>query len=424
MDAERILVIDDEPGVRSAVEAILRDEGFSVAAAGSGEEGLEIVARETFDAVLLDVWLPGIDGLETLAELRDRRVDAQVVMISGHGNIETAVKATKLGAFDFVEKPLSLEKTLLVLRNALKQRRLERRNRQLLQQLDRDTEIIGRSASAERLRADVSAAAVTDAPVLVHGERGTGRENVARRIHAQGRGAAEPFVQIPCGSLDSRASAEALFGDSGRESRVSMATGGTLFLEDADALDPGAQERLAAAIPGGRAAGIRFIGSAAEVSRFHPAILAALDVIRIEVPPLRQRREDIPFFVERFMRDLAHEYGRDAKRLSEEAISALVSHSWPGNVRELRNLVERLLLLVPAEEIRAADLPAPLGKGRAPAEDLYREFASLAEGLASFERYYIARILTEERGGTEVAARRLGLSARDLADRVARLGIR
>src|SRR5262245_33787395 len=210
MAAENILVIDDEPGVRDALEDILRDEGFTVATAASGEEGLEALEVNKFDAVLLDVWLPGIDGLETLIRLRQRHVDSEVVMISGHGTIETAVRATKLGAFDFVEKPLSLERTLLVLRNALRQRWLEKRNRRLVEQLNRDTEIVGHSAAAQRLRAEVGAAATSDAPVLICGERGSGREAVARRIHSTGPRAGEAFVDLPCGALDAQAGAGAL----------------------------------------------------------------------------------------------------------------------------------------------------------------------------------------------------------------------
>ena len=230
MTAERILVVDDEPGVRSALEAILADEGFDVTTVESGEAGLEALDRGSFDAVLLDVWLPGIDGLDTLRRMRELNRDVEVVMISGHGTIETAVRATKLGAFDFVEKPLSLDQTLLVLRNALRQRRLQRSNRQLLEQVTRDTEIFGNSAAAVELREMVQMAATADAPVLICGERGSGRETVARRIHAAGRRPDGPFVEIPCGALDAQAADRALSGEQG--GRIALAEGGSLFLED------------------------------------------------------------------------------------------------------------------------------------------------------------------------------------------------
>src|SRR5262245_31209974 len=212
MAHERILVVDDEPGVRTALEGILRDEGFDVATASSGEEGLERLSEREADAVLLDVWLPGIDGIETLMELRERGIDTEVAMISGHGTIETAVRATKLGAFDFIEKPLSLERILLVLRNALRQRRLEHRNRRLLEQLDRDTEVLGSSSAAQALRGRITAAAGSDAPVLLCGEPGSGRETAARRIHASGPRSGEAFVGVACAVLDPLDAEQALWG--------------------------------------------------------------------------------------------------------------------------------------------------------------------------------------------------------------------
>ncbi len=294
MAGERILVVDDEPGVRSALEAILGDEGFQVDCAESGEQGLEAMERKSYDAVLLDVWLPGIDGLDTLTELRERNLDSEVVMISGHGTIETAVRATKLGAFDFVEKPLSLEKTLLVLRNALRQRRLEQANRRLVQQLVRDTEILGQSASARQLRRDVEIALRSEAPILICGRLGSGRENVARRIHTLGgQAGSAAFVEIPCGSWDAAGAERALLGSTEQPGRLELARGGTLFLEDVDRLDPQNQRPLAAALaarakqPGAP----RVIASAApEAEGIDPELLQVLDVIRIRVPAMRERR--------------------------------------------------------------------------------------------------------------------------------------
>jgi two-component system nitrogen regulation response regulator NtrX len=212
MNRESILVVDDEPGVRSMLEAILKDEGYSVTVAGTGEDGVSAATGRAFDALLLDVWLPGIDGIETLSRLKASGIDAEVVMISGHGTIETAVKATKLGAFDFVEKPLSLEKTLLVLRNALRQRRLEKRNRSLLDQLARDTEILGDSEAIRRLRREAEAAAASEAPVLICGEPGSGRETLARHVHTTGRRADQAFVHVACGAVSGAAGAAAFFG--------------------------------------------------------------------------------------------------------------------------------------------------------------------------------------------------------------------
>jgi two-component system nitrogen regulation response regulator NtrX len=416
--------VDDEPGVRVALENILDDEGFEVTSASSGEEGLEIFNGQPFDAVLLDVWLPGIDGLDTLQKLRERRDDTEVVMISGHGTIETAVRATKLGAFDFVEKPLSLEKTLLVLRNALRQRRLERRNRQLLDQLARDTKIIGRSAAANRLRKQVSVASTTSAPVLICGEPGSGRETVARRIHAAGERADGPFVDLPCAALDSAGASAALYGSGEQRGRLDLARGGTLFLDEVDQLGRDLQRKLVGDLGASDSTlpPIRVIASAAvEPETIEPPMLHFLDVIRIEVPPLRERREDLPLFIERFMRDLAREYGVMPKRWAPDCLAAFKAHDWPGNARQLRNLIERLLLFVPGETVQMSDLPESMGGARPPVEDLYREFASLDEGLRAFERYYIARMLAEESSDRAAAAKRLGLTPRQLESRLGRL---
>jgi len=419
---ERILVVDDEPGVRSALEGILADEGYVVSAVETAEAALEALEETPFDAILLDVWLPGMDGLEALQRLEERRIDAEVVMISGHGNIETAVRATKLGAFDFVEKPLSLEKTLLVLRNALRQRRLEQRNRHLLEQLARQTEIAGHSAAASRLREQVEIAARSDAPVLVCGDPGSGRESVARHIHASGPRADGPFVEVPCGALEAAAIEAALFGESEEAGRLSLAAGGTLFLEDVDRLEVEVQRRLASALgaQSREAAPPRFVGSTTPGAGLAEPLRQRLEVIRIEVPALRERRDDVPWLAERFVGDLAREYGRAPKQLSPDCLLALQAYAWPGNVAELRNLMERLLLLTEGEVIGRSDLPEELGGDGRPIEDLYRDFGSLEAGLRAFERHYVRRVLFEERADRKKAARRLGITPEELDGRLGR----
>lgn len=419
MTAERVLVVDDEPGVRSALEAILADEGFDVTTVETGEEGLEALDRGSFDALLLDVWLPGIDGLDTLRRLRELNHDVEVVMISGHGTIDTAVRATKFGAFDFVEKPLSLDRTLLVLRNALRQRRLQRSNRQLLEQLTRDTEIAGSSAAAVELRGLVQMAAAADAPVLICGERGSGRETVARRIHAAGRRPDGPFVEIPCGALDVQAADRALSNDPA--GRIALAEGGSLFLEDVGRLGGETQRRLAATLLARTKEGadIRVMASAPPAADgLAQELRQVLDVIRIEVPSLRDRREDIEQLAERFMLDLSREYGRPPKQLAPESQVALRTYDWPGNIRELWNLMERVLLVVPGEVVRAEELPEGFGGARGPVGDLYRDFESLEEGLETFERYYLHRVLAQENGNEEAAAAKLGIRPDELAQRL------
>jgi len=413
MGRERILVVDDEPGVRSMLEVILRDEGYEVTAVGTGEDGTEAAENGGYDALLLDVWLPGIDGIETLARLRARGIDAEVVMISGHGTIDTAVKATKAGAFDFVEKPLSLEKTLVVVRNALRQRQLERRNRHLLTQLARDTEILGDSEPARRVRRAASAAAASEAPVLICGEAGTGRETVARHIHSGSIRSEQALVHVPCGALDAETGAAALFGSGKAPGRLAIAERGSLFLEDVDALLPSLQGRLASWLSSHP--DVRVLASCAPdpVGLVEP-LRSQIDVLRVAISPLRERREDIGPLAHRFMKELAREYGRPERRLSPEAAAALVSHAWPGNVRALRNVVERVLLLAPEDRVRLEDLPPELGGATEPVADLYASFPSLAEGRRAFERYFLRRTLAEAGGDAALAARRAGIEEDEL----------
>jgi two-component system nitrogen regulation response regulator NtrX len=421
---ERILVVDDEPGVRMALEAILIDEGYVVATAESGEDGLAALRKEPFDALFLDIWLPGMDGIETLRELRERNIETEVVMISGHGTIETAVRATKLGAFDFVEKPLSLEKTLLVLRNALRQRRLEQRNRRLLEQLARDTEIVGNSPAAVELRKIVEVAAESDAPVLICGERGSGRETVARRIHAGSLRPSAPFVETPCSALDDRAAERALYGGaSGGPGRIDLAAGGSLFLEDVERLPADLQKRLAATLAerSQRKIGLRVLACVGSADDLDPELRQFLSVLKVDVPRLRERREDIPLLAERFMLEIAGEYGREPKRLSPDCLAALRAHGWPGNIRELGNLIEGLLLSAAGETVGVEDLPEDLGGAGRLTEDLYREFDSLEEGRRAFERYYVARIRAEAAGDDVAAAKRLGLTPEELKKRIEEL---
>jgi two-component system nitrogen regulation response regulator NtrX len=403
MNVERILVVDDEPGVRTALEGILEDEGFEVDCAETGEEGLEKLSAARYDAVLLDVWLPGADGLAILKTLRERNHDPAVVMISGHGTIETAVGATKLGAFDFVEKPLSLERTLLVLRNALRQRQLEKTNVQLLEHLSRDTEITGSSPASERLRHAVEIAAEAS-------------------IHAASRTPDAPFVEVPVAALDDGAAAEALFGDGDRPGRLDLAAGGCLFVEDADRLSTPLQKRLAAAIGerARRVAGLRVIASTAVNPQLNAELAHQLQRLRIDVPSLKERSDDLHTLAERFMVDSAREYAREPKRLSADALKALAAWHWPGNVRELRNLMERLLLFVDADEIHAKDLPQPLVEG-SPSVDLYGRFKTLDAGLQAFVHYHIERCLAESGGDWEASAARLGLTIEELRRRAGQL---
>jgi two-component system nitrogen regulation response regulator NtrX len=333
-----VLIVDDEAGVRSALGGVLRDEGYAVDAADSGEACLDRVTRAPFDVIILDIWLPGIDGLATLQRLRERRVDASIVMISGHGNIESAVRAIKMGAFDFVEKPLSLEKTVLVVGNAVRQRRLEAENRALRAHVDRRLTMVGESYVMAQLREQIAMAAPTNGRVLIFGENGTGKELVARSIHAMSRRRLGPFVEINCAAIPEELIESELFGHikgaftgatADRRGKFELAGGGTLFLDEIGDMSLKTQAKVLRALqeqvvePVGGASGVKVdvrvlaatnkdLPTEIRGGRFREDLYFRLNVIPIFVPPLRDRDEDIPRLAEHFIADLAREYGRRA----------------------------------------------------------------------------------------------------------------
>src|SRR5438093_1744311 len=365
-----ILIVDDEPGVRTALSGVLRDEDYSVEAVPSGEACLDRVTRGGVDLILLDVWLPGLDGLATLARLRERQVDAQVVLISGHGNIESAVRAIKMGAFDFVEKPLSLDKTVLVIRNALRQRRIEAENRALRARVDRTETMVGESYAMRQLREQVAMAAPTNGRVLIYGENGTGKEVVARTIHALSRRRAGSFVEVNCAAIPEELIESELFGHvrgaftgavADRRGKFEVADGGTIFLDEIGDMSLKTQAKVLRVLQeqtmepvGGTqtikvdarvlAATNKDLQAEIRAGRFREDLYFRLNVIPIFVPPLRDRQEDIPLLADHFMAEFAREYGRRAKTFDSGARSTLQGYPWPGNVRELRNVIERLMI--------------------------------------------------------------------------------
>jgi two-component system nitrogen regulation response regulator NtrX len=446
---ERLLVVDDEEGIRSSLRAILEDEGFEVDLVASGEEALDRGPAGGYDAVLLDVWLPGKDGLETLQELRDRGLDASVVMISGHGNIETAVRATKLGAFDFVEKPLSLEKVLLVLGNALRQRRLERRNRALAAQLWNDADLIGSCEAVRHLREQVNAAAPTAGRVLITGENGSGKELVARLIHRRSQRAEGPFIEMNCAAIPAELVESELFGHvrgaftgavDAKKGRFEIADEGTLFLDEIGDMSAAVQAKVLRILETGTltpvggtltaevdvrviAATNRDLNREIAAGRFREDLFWRLHVIPIEVPALRQRREDIPLLASHFLERLGREYGRGTPRFDDDALEVLSRHRWPGNVRELKNLIERLVILRPREVYTASDLPQ-LASGGSEGFDPRSDLGDLRAARESFERYYVRRKLEELGGNVTRTARALGIERSHLYRKMRALGLR
>ncbi|MDP7477740.1 MAG: sigma-54 dependent transcriptional regulator, partial [Vicinamibacterales bacterium] len=405
-----------------------------------------------FDLIILDIWLPGIDGLETLTTLRERDVDSQVVMISGHGSIETAVRAIKLGAFDFVEKPLSLEKTVLVVRNALRQRRLEVENRALRADADRRQVLIGESPVMVQLREQVAMAAPTNGRVLIHGENGTGKELVARSVHALSRRAAGAFVEVNCAAIPEELIESELFGHvrgaftgavGDRRGKFEVADGGTIFLDEIGDMSLKTQAKVLRVLQeqvvepvGGRvgvhvdvrvvAATNKSLQEEIQAGRFRDDLFYRLNVVPISVPPLRDRREDIGRLTEHFLAHYASEYGHRVKTVNPEALAMLQAYRWPGNVRELRNVLERLVIMVPGPVVTARDLAflettpmslvAPLVEGRRPER--------LQEARDRFERGYILEVLAEQRGNITRSAAILGLERSNLYRKMRAFGIR
>ena len=444
-----ILVVDDEPGVRSSLSGVLRDEGFDVEAAATGEECLDRALRTPYDVIVLDVWLPGVDGLVTLQRLRERRVDAQVVMISGHGNIESAVRAIKMGAFDFVEKPLSLEKTVLVVRNALRQRDLEAENRALRARVDRQHVMVGESYAMRQLREQVETAAPTNGRVLIYGENGTGKELVARTVHQSSRRRSGPFIEVNCAAIPEELIESELFGHQkgsftgavvDKPGRFEQANAGTIFLDEIADMSLKTQAKVLRVLQeqvmervGGTQrirVDVRVLAATnkdlpAEIrgGRFREDLYFRLNVIPIFVPPLRDRQDDIPLLAEHFMALMAAENGRRPKRLAPEAVGRLQQYAWPGNVRELRNVMERLMIMVPGDTITAQDL-AFLGhddlRERAPAVD---SSLPLSEARERFEREYILQALAAQHGNISRTADALGVERSNLYKKMRAFGI-
>ena len=434
MARNSILLVDDEAGIRKSLGAVLSEEGFKVTTAPTGEECLRLLEKKTFELILLDIWLPGINGLETLEAIRKRKVDAAVVMISGHATIETAVKATRLGAFDFIEKPLSIERTLVVVKNGLENKRLQDENRTLKSRLGQHYKIIGQSIPIKALRQQLAIAAPTDGRVLIYGESGTGKELVAHALHHQSLRNAAPFVEVNCAAIPDELIESELFGHvkgaftgatANKVGKLEKADGGTLFLDEVGDMTLKTQSKVLRALETQRfepvgaqstvSVDVRVIAATnknldQEMQRgnFREDLFYRLNVIPFYVPPLRERTEDIPVLAEFFIADFSRHYGRPPKDLSEEAVALLTAYSWPGNVRELKNLAERLVIMTPARRIEARHLPAGLLKTNGPGEDPV-ETRSLSEARMAFDRDYILKKLEENRGNISRTAEALGI---------------
>jgi two-component system nitrogen regulation response regulator NtrX len=447
-----VLIIDDEPGIRESLTSVLRDEGYKVSAAESAEAGLDFLAGNKCDLVLLDIWLPGMDGIQALEKVQALENPPIVIMISGHGTIETAVRSTKLGAFDFIEKPLSLDKTLLTLKHAAERLQLERQNRQLREELQGQYRIIGDSVPMKALRQQIALAAPTNGRVLVYGESGTGKELVAHALHNTSLRAEQPFVEVNCAAIPEELIESELFGHvkgsftGAHEDKVgkfAQAHGGTLFLDEIGDMSLRTQSKVLRVIeeqrftPVGSGSSItvdvraiaatnKHLEEEIQKGNFREDLFYRLNVIPFYVPALREHPEDIPALADYFLAEFARAYGRRPKHFAGPALEVLLAYRWPGNVRELRNLVERLVIMVPGERIERRHLPPSLyhdhtrsGAAKAAAGS----FSSLQEARAAYEREYILRKLEENQGNVTRTAEVLGLERSHLYRKMKSLGI-
>jgi two-component system nitrogen regulation response regulator NtrX len=449
MPGEHILIVDDEPAIQSALRGVLEDEGYRVTAVGSGAEAIGVVADETPDVVFLDIWMPGLDGLATLAQLKRVRPETAVVMISGHATIETAVKATQLGAYDFIEKPLSLDKTLVTVTRALEHVRLETENQSLRERLDERSQLIGETAIMKALREQIATAAPTNGRVLIHGENGSGKELVARAVHALSARCERAFVEVNCAAIPEELIESELFGHekgaftgahARRRGRFELADGGTIFLDEIGDMSLKTQAKVLRALEeqsfervGGKdtikvdvrviAASNRNLESLIRDGRFREDLFYRLSVIPIEVPPLRTRTDDIPLLIDHFIRLFSAENGKRIKTLSGEALAYFLAYDWPGNVRELRNMVERLVIMAPRDVIEAEDLPAPLRPKERWGEAGETSQRTLREARDGFERAYILAELRATDWNMTRTAERLGIERSHLYRKIKAYGI-
>jgi two-component system nitrogen regulation response regulator NtrX len=444
-----VLIVDDEKGVQSSIHGILEDVGFDSQAVSSAEEALEILENKNFPVVLLDVWLPGIDGLQALAQIRRISPDTVVIMISGHGSIETAVRATKLGAFDFVEKPLSLEKTILVVKNALHQYQLQEENRLLREQVEQKYVMIGDSVPMQALRQQIAFAAPTNGRVLIYGENGTGKELVAHLLHLQSQRRDGPFVEMNCAAIPEELIESELFGhvkgsftgaSEDKEGKFAQADGGTLFLDEVGDMSSKTQAKVLRVLEeqrftpvGGNASvkvDVRVIASTnknlereIELGNFREDLYYRLNVLPFQLPALRERREDISVLTAYFLDDFAKRYGRKAPLLTRKAIEILEIYSWPGNVRELRNIMERLVIMTPQSRIDIYDLPEPILQRTLLVQTEEGPDRSLQRARDRFEKDFISQKLVEHKGNVARAAQALQIERSNLYRKIRQLGI-
>jgi len=446
-----VLIVDDEQAILGSVSGVLKDEGYEVTTAVSGSDAMKMMEQVGPDLVLLDVWMPGMDGLVALEKMKAAHPDAVVIVMSGHGNIDTAVKAVRLGAYDFIEKPLSLDKLSLAVKNALDRKRLEAENIDLKARVEARDEIIGESESIRRLREEIGRAGPTNGRVLIYGENGTGKELVARAIHKASLRAGGPFVTVNCAAIPGELIESELFGHekgaftgatSSRKGRFEQAHAGTIFLDEIADMSLTTQAKVLRTLQeqevqrvGGTKTikvDVRVIAASNKVledeiaaGRFREDLYYRLNVIPFYVPALRERAQDIPLLAAYFIDAYSAEYGKKPKRLTPDAMALFTGYAWPGNVREMKNIIERIVIMSPGEDITPADIPPPVRGSRQQGQSGadYTAYATLKEARAAFEKDFITAKLRENGGNVSRTAEALGMERSNLHRKINALGI-
>ena len=452
MKANTILVVDDERNIRRSLEMILEGEGYKVTCAASGEEAIDALKETDFQAALLDIFMPGINGIDALKLMKESRPDLAVIVISGHGTVQDAVRATRFGAYDFLEKPLSREKVLLAVTHAIEAVGLTQENRTLKKRIEGSYEMIGNSAALDGIRDQVNRVAPSNGRVLILGESGTGKELIARAVHKTSKRADGPFIKVNCAAIPEELIESELFGsDKGaftgaiktRDGKFLQADGGTLFLDEIGDMSLSVQAKVLRALEQGEfervggsetvkvdvrvlAATNKDLESQVSKGEFREDLFFRLNVVPITAPPLRSRKDDVALLVDYFLKMYAESNDFKAKEVASEAMDVLRSYSWPGNIRELKNLVERLSIMVQGDMINLSDLPPLEGleiHSKSDSSDT-GSLPKISSGLTlrelreHVEQRYIAQALDACSGNVTQAAKTLGIERTNLHKKI------
>ncbi len=446
----RVLVVDDETGIREAIRMTLEYEGYRVDEARSGQEGIDKATKVPYDAILLDIKMPVLDGIEVLENLKQQRVPTPVIMVSGHGDIQTAVECTKRGAFDFLEKPLNRDKLLLSVRNAVRTQKLEEEVDELRERAERDYQLVGDAPGMRELREQIERAAPTKATVLIQGESGTGKELVAREIHRRSSRARMAFVQVNCAAIPEELIESELFGhEKGsftgavrkQTGKFVAADGGTIFLDEVGDMSLRTQAKVLRVLQEGE---VEPVGAATVIKvevrviaatnkdlveeirngRFREDLYYRLNVIPIRTPPLRERRGDIPVLAQHFAALFSEEHNKHPKKFTAAALKALQDAPWRGNVRELRNMIERLVIMVPSDTIDVTDLPAEFFRAATDIISSAMPLATLQAFKDEAEKAFILAKLREHGWNVSKTAEAIDTPRSNLYKKIEQYGIK